>query len=80
MLEVLDELQLRPHRIAGTSIGAVMGLLFTGAAGTLYAGWLFDTQGHYEFVFQSFGAVAAVAFVATWFLRDERAGGRAQPP
>lgn len=28
MLEVLDEMGLRPHRIAGTSIGAVMGALF----------------------------------------------------
>ena len=28
MLEVLDELELRPHRIAGTSIGAVMGVLY----------------------------------------------------
>jgi NTE family protein len=28
MLEVLDELQLRPHRIAGTSIGAVMGAMY----------------------------------------------------
>lgn len=28
MLQVLDELQLRPHRIAGTSIGAVMGALY----------------------------------------------------
>ena len=29
MLEVLDELQLRPHRIAGTSIGAVMGAMYS---------------------------------------------------
>lgn len=28
MLEVLDELGIRPHRIAGTSIGAVMGALY----------------------------------------------------
>jgi NTE family protein len=28
MLEVLDELKLRPHRIAGTSIGAIMGTLY----------------------------------------------------
>ncbi len=28
MLEVLDELELRPHRIAGTSIGSVMGVLY----------------------------------------------------
>ncbi|MBU1695310.1 MAG: patatin-like phospholipase family protein [Verrucomicrobia bacterium] len=28
MLEVLDELGLRPHRIAGTSIGAVIGALY----------------------------------------------------
>jgi NTE family protein len=28
MLEVLDELHIRPHRIAGTSIGAVMGALY----------------------------------------------------
>ena len=28
MLEVFDELQLRPHRIAGTSIGAVIGTLY----------------------------------------------------
>ena len=28
MLQVLDELNLRPHRIAGTSIGAVMGALY----------------------------------------------------
>ena len=28
MLEVLDELNIRPHRIAGTSIGAVMGALY----------------------------------------------------
>lgn len=28
MLEVLDELGVRPHRIAGTSIGAVMGALY----------------------------------------------------
>ena len=28
MLEVLDELKIRPHRIAGTSIGAVMGALY----------------------------------------------------
>ena len=28
MLQVFDELQLRPHRIAGTSIGAVMGALY----------------------------------------------------
>ncbi|MBD3670803.1 MAG: patatin-like phospholipase family protein [Gammaproteobacteria bacterium] len=28
MLEVLDELELRPHRIAGTSIGSVMGALY----------------------------------------------------
>jgi NTE family protein len=28
MLEVLDELQIRPHQIAGTSIGAVMGALY----------------------------------------------------
>lgn len=28
MLEVFDELGLRPHRIAGTSIGAVMGALY----------------------------------------------------
>lgn len=28
MLEVFDELDIRPHRIAGTSIGAVMGTLY----------------------------------------------------
>lgn len=28
MLQVLDELNLRPHRIAGTSIGAIMGALY----------------------------------------------------
>ncbi|MGD8514186.1 MAG: patatin-like phospholipase family protein [Granulosicoccaceae bacterium] len=28
MLEVLDELHIRPHRISGTSIGAVMGALY----------------------------------------------------
>jgi len=28
MLEVLDELNIRPHRIAGTSIGAIMGALY----------------------------------------------------
>ena len=28
MLEVLDELGIRPHRIAGTSIGAIMGALY----------------------------------------------------
>jgi NTE family protein len=28
MLQVLDELNIRPHRIAGTSIGAVMGALY----------------------------------------------------
>jgi NTE family protein len=28
MLEVLDELNLRPHRIAGTSFGAIMGALY----------------------------------------------------
>ncbi len=28
MLEVFDELNIRPHRIAGTSIGAVMGALY----------------------------------------------------
>ncbi len=28
MLEVLDELQIRPYRIAGTSIGAIMGALY----------------------------------------------------
>jgi NTE family protein len=28
MLEVLDELQIRPHRIAGTSIGAVIGAMY----------------------------------------------------
>jgi NTE family protein len=28
MLEVLDELNIRPHRIAGTSIGAVIGALY----------------------------------------------------
>lgn len=35
MLEVLDELGLRPHRIAGTSIGAVVGALYaSGLSGT----------------------------------------------
>ena len=28
MLEVLDELEVRPHRIAGTSIGAIVGALY----------------------------------------------------
>jgi len=28
MLQVLDELNIRPHRIAGTSIGAIMGALY----------------------------------------------------
>ena len=28
MLEMLDELQVRPHRIAGTSIGAVIGTMY----------------------------------------------------
>ena len=28
MLEVFDELGIRPHRLAGTSIGAVMGTLY----------------------------------------------------
>ncbi len=28
MLQVMDELNLRPHRIAGTSIGAIMGVLY----------------------------------------------------
>lgn len=28
MLEMLDELQIRPHRIAGTSIGAVIGAMY----------------------------------------------------
>jgi len=28
MLEVLDELEIRPHRIAGTSIGSIMGALY----------------------------------------------------
>ncbi len=28
MLEVLDELEIRPHRIAGTSIGAIIGALY----------------------------------------------------
>lgn len=30
MLEVFDELGIRPHRIAGTSVGAVMGALYAG--------------------------------------------------
>ena len=30
MLELFDELELRPHRIAGSSIGAVMGVLYAG--------------------------------------------------
>jgi NTE family protein len=29
MLEVLDELGVRPHRISGTSIGAIMGALYS---------------------------------------------------
>ena len=29
MLEVLDELGVRPHRISGTSIGAIMGVLYS---------------------------------------------------
>ncbi|MBN1673228.1 MAG: patatin-like phospholipase family protein [Kiritimatiellae bacterium] len=33
MLEVLDELGIRPHRIAGTSIGAVMGALYASGIG-----------------------------------------------
>ena len=29
MLEVFDELGIRPHRIAGTSIGAILGALYS---------------------------------------------------
>ena len=30
MLEVLDELGIKPHAMAGTSIGAVIGVLYAG--------------------------------------------------
>ncbi len=33
MLEALDELGIRPHRIAGTSIGAIIGSLYAGGLG-----------------------------------------------
>lgn len=56
--------------------GAVMGLLWVGALGTLFAGQVFDRTGSYEIAFHTFGATATAGFVATLFLRDERAISR----
>jgi len=53
--------------------GSIMGLLWAGAAGTLYGGLIFDRSGSYEIVFHTFGALAVASFIACFFLRDERA-------
>lgn len=53
--------------------GSIMGLLWAGGAGTLYAAFVFDRSGSYEFVFHTFGGIAIAAFLAVLFLRDERA-------
>lgn len=42
MLQVLDELNLRPHRIAGSSIGALMGALFASGMSGQEIQQLFD--------------------------------------
>lgn len=53
--------------------GAIMFLLFMGALGTLFAGVLFDALGDYRAVFSAYGAIATLALIGTFFLRDERA-------
>ena len=53
--------------------GSIMGLLWAGAAGTLYGGLIFDRSGSYQIVFHTFGALAVASFIACFFLRDERA-------
>jgi len=41
MLEVLDELGIRPHRISGTSLGAVIGALYaSGKSAAAIRGWV----------------------------------------
>jgi NTE family protein len=41
MLEVLDELKIRPHRIAGTSIGSIIGALYaSGMSGQQIRQWV----------------------------------------
>jgi len=52
--------------------GSIMGLLWAGGAGTLYAAFVFDHLGSYELVFHTFGGLATVSFIAVLFLRDER--------
>lgn len=52
--------------------GAIMGMLWSGAVGTLFAGAIFDRLGSYDLAFHTSGALAIAAFFAVLFLRNER--------
>jgi MFS family permease len=53
--------------------GSIMFLLWAGALGTVFGGFVFDRTGSYDAMFVTFGGLATASFIAVLFLRDERA-------
>ena len=60
--------------------GALMFLLWAGAVGSLVAGRIHDVDGSYQMVWLVFAALAGTSFLATLFVRDERALPRSGAP
>ncbi|MGE4609074.1 MAG: hypothetical protein AAEJ52_20265, partial [Myxococcota bacterium] len=52
--------------------GMMMVVLVGGALGPLFAGWLYDQNGSYQFAFSSYALLNAAALVGCCFIRDER--------
>ena len=63
----------------GEIYGAMMLALPAGAIGSIYAASIFDRLGSYEIAFGSFALLNVLAFVALFFLRDERTTSRETP-
>ena len=59
-------------RYLGEIYGAMMLALPAGALGSIFAASIYDRWGSYEWAFITFAAMNGLAFVALFFVRDER--------
>jgi MFS family permease len=60
-------------RHLGSIYGAMMLALPGGALGAIFAASIHDRMGHYDWAFATFAALNGLAFIALFFIRNERA-------
>jgi len=60
-------------RYLGKLYGAMMLALPGGALGAIFAASIYDRMGHYDWAFATFAVLNGLAFVALFFIRNERA-------